>query len=325
MDLHVLVVDDDDTIRSVFAQVLEEDGYPVAEASSGEEALEIFRRELQPIVLTDIRMGGMSGIKLLQEIKEINPDTQVIIITSHASIDSTITALRAGAYDFLQKPVEELDMISTTVNRAAEKVRLINENRSLVEQLSAINYELKRSNEILQQLATRDGLTGLYNHRFFQESFSMEMSHSKRNSTPFSLLFMDVDFFKKFNDTNGHPMGDNLLKGLSKIIQGRVRGYDIVSRYGGEEFVVIMPGTPKQEALKVAEYLRLEVEAYTFEGGENMPLHQVTISIGVASFPEDGEDTATLLLNADQALYKAKHEGRNKVCTCDGTSYSLNW
>jgi diguanylate cyclase (GGDEF)-like protein len=316
MKLRVLVVDDEETIRTIFSQVLEEDGYEVTEAASGEEALEIFRRELQPIVLADILMEGMSGIQLLQEIKQINPDTQVIIITSHASLDSSITALRAGAYDYLQKPVDELDAISNTVARAADKIRLINENRSLVAQLSSVNDELKQSNETLQQLATRDGLTGLYNHRFFQESLALEMSHSKRHNLPFSLLFMDVDFFKKFNDTNGHPMGDSLLKGLSKIIQGRMRGYDIVSRYGGEEFVVIMPKTLKNDALVVAEYLRQEVAAFPFEGRENMPDNRVTISIGVASFPEDGADAAALLLSADQALYKAKHEGRNKVCTC---------
>ncbi len=316
MDLHVLVVDDEETLRSFFSQVLSEDGYIVSEAASGEEALAIFRRELQPIVLTDIRMGGMSGIQLLQEIKQINPDTQVIIITSHASVDSTITALRVGAYDYLLKPVDELDMITATVNRAAEKIRLINENRSLVAQLSAMNAELKRSNEMLQQLAVRDGLTGLYNHRFFQESFAMEMSQSKRHDTPFSILFMDVDFFKKYNDINGHPMGDSLLKTLSHLIQERVREYDIASRYGGEEFVVIMPRTVKSQALILAEDLRREVESFPFEGRENLPQKRVTLSIGVASFPEDGDDTTALLQRADQALYQAKNGGRNRVCSC---------
>lgn len=312
----VLVVDDEETMRSVLSQVITEDGYEVFEAGSGEEALAIFQRERPQIVLTDIVMGGMSGIDLLQEIKKISPDTQVILITCHASIDSSIKALRAGAYDYLQKPVEELDMISSIVARAAENIRLINANRSLVAQLSTVNTELKESNEALQQLATRDGLTGLYNHRFFQESLAMEMSNAKRHSSPFSLLFMDVDFFKKFNDTNGHPLGDEVLKGLAKIIQGRIRGYDVASRYGGEEFVVIMPRTRKNDARIVAESLRQEVETFPFEGRENMPDQRVTISIGVASFPEDGEEPAALLLSADQALYRAKHEGRNRVCLC---------
>jgi diguanylate cyclase (GGDEF)-like protein len=314
--MRVLVVDDEETMREVFSQVLEEDGYRVSVAASGEEALLIFQRERPPIVLTDIVMGGMSGIDLLQEIKKINPDTQVILITCHASVDSSVKALRAGAYDYLQKPVDELGLISSTVARAAEKVRLLTENRHLVSQLSTVNEELKQSNEVLQQLATRDGLTGLYNHRFFQEALALEMADATRHCKPCSLLFMDVDFFKKFNDTNGHPMGDTLLKGLARIIQGRMRGYDIVSRYGGEEFVVIMPGTVKGDALAVAESLRHEVEIFPFDGEENMPDKRVTISIGVASFPEDGEDGAGLLLSADQALYRAKHEGRNRVCTC---------
>ena len=312
--LHVMVVEDEETLRLVFSQVLSEDGFRITEAASGEEALALISHDVPHIVVTDIRMGGMSGLQLLDEIKKSHPDTQVIILTSHASVDLTITALRSGAYDYLLKPVDELDIISTTVSRAAEKVHLIHENRSLLEQLKAANQALLESNEALSQLATRDGLTGLFNHRFFQDALAKELSRSRRQNNPFSLLFIDVDYFKKYNDSNGHPMGDTLLKEVAQVLLSCVRDSDLVARYGGEEFVVILPVAARDGAMVVAEKIRQGIENSPFSGCETMPFGKITVSIGIASYPEAGEDAPVLLNYADQALYRAKHSGRNRVC-----------
>lgn len=311
MDL--LVVDDEETLRSVVSQVLSADGFTVAEAASGEEALEAFRSVSHPLVITDIRMGGMTGIELLAEIKEHNPDTQVVIMTSHASLDSALTALRAGAYDYLVKPFESLDLISAVAGRAAEKARLVTQNRELLEQLTRANAELKEANLALKELAVRDGLTALYNHRYFQEAFVLEVARSKRYGKQCSLIFMDVDNFKMYNDTNGHPQGDALLKTLARLMTTHLRICDTAARYGGEEFVLLLPETPKEAALGVAEELRCRVEAHPFPGGETQPLGKVTISIGVAGYPRDGVEAPELLDFADQLLYKAKNSGKNMV------------
>jgi len=311
MDL--LVVDDEETLRSVVSQVLTADGFTVAEAASGEEALEAFRASSHPLVITDIRMGGMSGIELLTEIKRHNPDTQVVIMTSHASLDSALTALRAGAYDYLVKPFESLDLISAVAGRAAEKARLVTQNRELLEQLKRANEELQETNSALKEMAVRDGLTSLYNHRYFQEALALETARCKRYEKQCCLVFIDVDNFKMYNDTHGHPEGDQLLKTLARILMSHLRSSDLAARYGGEEFVLLLPETSKDAALMIAEGLREKVADEPFAGRATQPLGRVTISIGVAGFPEDGTEAPALLACADQLLYKAKHGGKNMV------------
>ena len=311
--MQLLVVDDEETLRSVVSQVLSEDGFEVAEAASGEEALEAFRAKSHDVVITDIRMGGMSGIELLTAIKEHNQDTQVVIMTSHASLDSALTALRAGAYDYLVKPFESLDLISAVAGRAAEKARLVAQNRELLEQLQKANEELQQANEILKEMAVKDGLTSLYNHRYFQEALAQEFARSKRYAKQCSVIFIDVDNFKIYNDTHGHPEGDELLRTLSRIMMEHLRNTDLAARYGGEEFVLLLPETAKDPAIKIAEELRAKVEAHPFNGREMQPLGKVTISVGVACYPQDGGDAPSVMAYADQLLYKAKHGGKNQV------------
>jgi diguanylate cyclase (GGDEF)-like protein len=311
--MHLLVVDDEETLRSVVSQVLSADGFEVMEAASGEEALEAFRARSHPLVITDIRMGGMSGIELLNEIKQHNPDTQVVIMTSHASLDTALDAMRAGAYDYLVKPFESLDLISAVAGRAAEKARLVAQNRALLDQLQRANTELKEVNSALKEMAVRDGLTALFNHRHFQEALAQELARSSRSGKPCSIVFMDVDNFKAYNDTHGHPDGDKLLRTLSEILNAHLLCSDLAARYGGEEFVLLLPETPKTAALRIAESLRLKVEKEHFPGRERQPLGRVTISAGVACYPEDGRDAQTLLGCADQRLYQAKNGGRNQV------------
>jgi diguanylate cyclase (GGDEF)-like protein len=311
----VLVVDDEESLRGIVTQVLSEDGHDVSEASSAEEALEIFQQRSYPLVISDIKMPGMSGIELLQEIKKINTDTQFIIMTSYASLDTVITAMRHGAYDYLIKPFEDIDLVTAVANRAIEKIQLIKENQLLVNELVKKNNDLQKANERLVEMAVRDGLTGLYNHRYFQEALALEAARSLRYGHTFSLLFLDVDHFKRYNDTNGHLEGDRLLITLSQKVKEYVRGSDIVARYGGEEFVIILPETSRGNANQIAENIRTCVAEFPFKNRETQATDNITISIGVATFPEDGSDGASLLKHADDLLYKAKDSGRNKVCT----------
>ena len=314
MSTRVLVVDDEDTLRMVISQVLEEDGYEVTTAASGEEALRLFRQSPFPIVLTDVIMGKMNGLELLREVKLLDSEALVVVMTSQASLDKATAAIRRGAYDFLTKPFDELDVISAVVNRADEKVQLLQRNKALMVSLKKHAEELERLNSNLEDLAIHDGLTGLHNHRYFRESLDLELSRSTRHRRPFSLVFMDVDHFKKFNDTYGHLAGDEVLKGLSRMFQGGKRASTIVARYGGEEFVALLPETSKDKASEYAELIRSRAEAATFQDDHGRERCKVTISLGVATFPDDGTDSKSLMEHADRALYQAKESGRNRVC-----------
>jgi diguanylate cyclase (GGDEF)-like protein len=310
----ILVVDDEATVRSVLIQVLEEDGYTVTGAGSGTRALEILERDSFDLVITDIKMPGITGLELLEKVKERYPDTQVIIITSYASLDTSLSALRNGAYDYLFKPFEDLDLVSAAAKRATERVQLMRENRHLLDQLKKQNVQLEKANRTLKNLACRDGLTGLFNHRYFQDVLRHEIHRCARNEAIFSLIFLDVDHFKKYNDSHGHLAGDKLLRQLSEIFSKAVRRSDIVARYGGEEFVIILPSTSKKNAQIVGEKLRRYIEAFPFEGRGTQPNGKLTISLGISAFPDDGQERALLIQRADEAMYRAKNGGRNRVC-----------
>lgn len=311
--MRILVADDEESLRSVTNQVLTGDGHEVTLASSGEEALEAFLKQPFPLVITDIKLGDMSGLELLQKIKQVRQDTQVVIMTTGESLNAAMDAMRTGAYDYMIKPFDDTEVISKVAGRAMEKIRLTEENRSLLAKLKKKSEELEFANKALRELSIRDGLTGLYNHRYFQETIATEIFRSRRYSRTFSLLFMDIDLFKKYNDVNGHPEGDKLLITLSRILVENLRSSDFVARYGGEEFVMILPETPKKSAFGVADEIRRKIADHPFDGREALPQGKVTVSMGVASYPEDGRDVSSLILIADQALYQAKAQGRNKI------------
>ncbi|MCX7917678.1 MAG: sensor domain-containing diguanylate cyclase [bacterium] len=172
------------------------------------------------------------------------------------------------------------------------------------------NAELLNKTKIL---SITDGLTQLYNRRHFEKLFSEILSKCQANYTPLSVAMGDVDFFKFYNDKNGHPAGDNVLRTIGEILKRNVKGSDIVARYGGEEFIIIFPETSKENALKICEKLRKAVKEFKFPYEENQPNGDLTISFGVASYPEDGSTTSEIIKKADNALYKAKAEGKDRV------------
>lgn len=310
----VLVVDDEETLRFIISSVLEDEGYQVTTAASGEEAMRLLEANPYKLVISDIVMPGMSGIDLLRKIKEKKPETEVVIITSQASLETAVTAVGAGAYDYLIKPFDQLEVITSVAHKAFEKIRLTEEKERLVNELHGKNIELKQTVNSLEEMANRDGLTGLYNHRYFKDALTMEVDRSKRYDWIFSLLFIDIDYFKNYNDTNGHPAGDEVLRSLTAIVHKFLRKTDVFARYGGEEFTVILPETPKDFAAVVAGSMREIVEKHQFFAEESQPDGKLTISIGVATYPEDAETGEDLIERADQAMYKAKQTGRNRVC-----------
>jgi diguanylate cyclase (GGDEF)-like protein len=162
-------------------------------------------------------------------------------------------------------------------------------------------------------MANRDGLTGLYNHRFFREALEQELARARRHRRQFALLFMDIDHFKHYNDSHGHLAGDALLRSVAMLLQERSRGETLAARYGGEEFVMLVPETNAEGARRYAEILREMFERHTFAGRESQPAGRLTMSFGVAAYPEAGDDSASLIDAADKALYHSKGSGRNRV------------
>ncbi len=313
----ILVVDDDATIRSLLSELLHGEGYDVVTAKSGEEALELVLQTPYPLIISDVKMHAMTGIELLKKIKEVSTDIQVIVMTSYATVDTAVSALRIGAYDFIVKPFEDLQLVAISVRRAVEKLRMVQENKRLIDSLTKTKQDLEQLNEELKRLAIYDGLTGLYNYRQFQEAISFEISRCTRYKQMFSLVIMDIDNFKVYNDANGHPAGDALLKLLAEVLLRRLRKSDMIARYGGEEFICILPATDKSNAFHLAEHLRQLISEHPFPRGETQPLGFVSVSMGIASFPEDGTETSSLIRMADSALFRAKRSGKNTVCLAE--------
>jgi diguanylate cyclase (GGDEF)-like protein len=206
-------------------------------------------------------------------------------------------------------PGREMSRLSGLVNAMA--AALWAERENLERTVAERTKELSDVNARLERLAVTDGLTGLYNHRRFQEALHAELLRCERHKRPLAVLMIDVDFFKRVNDTKGHPVGDVLLRRLGEVLSQDLRQTDLVARYGGEEFAVLLPETTKTEAFQVAERMREAVEQglnTTMQWGQ-----KITVSLGVATFPEDAKTAELLLEAADQALYTAKRQGRNRV------------
>jgi two-component system, cell cycle response regulator len=314
MTYQVLVADDDISIRTLIAEVLGDDGFDVTTAANGEEAWEKFEKASHEIVLTDIRMPLLDGLQLLQRIRTKSPMTRVLILTSFASVASSVQALKDGAFDYLIKPFESLDAVSRTVQRAVEHIEAAREREeALVDSLIRKNMELGQLNKVFHDLASRDGLTGLYNHRFIQNTLQSEFERAQTNGHPLSVIVLDVDHFKDYNDSHGHLMGDYVLKTLADLLQHNVGDIDIVARWGGEEFVIVCPKCTPESAHALAARLCKTIAAYPFEGRETQPKRYVSVSVGVAAMNHRTLDPSELIRAADAAVYEVKRNGRDGV------------
>lgn len=214
---------------------------------------------------------------------------------------------------------DELARLFRTLNLAAERLgadqsRLEDAVAARTEQLEATNQKLVDANARLERLAVTDGLTGLHNHRYFQEALAAEHARWGRTGHAFAVVLMDVDHFKHYNDTQGHPAGDEVLRAVATTLKDHTRDTDVVARYGGEEFVVLLPETDIEAAAAVAEKLRAAIAALPVPHAEKQPLGALTVSAGVAACPRHAPTAEALVSAADAALYAAKHAGRNRVC-----------
>ncbi len=234
------------------------------------------------------------------------------------SVAATCIPSGCGMKSLICVPIIIKDRIRGIVHLdAAREDAFDREDLELVKMLAgeiAIIMERTFLYEEIKEMSIKDPLTGVYNRRKLEEDLNHEVSRAKRYNRNFSILMIDVDWFKKYNDTHGHQKGDELLKRIVEILKSCLRASDRIYRYGGEEFVVLLPETPRERAYVAAERLRKRIEQEKFFGAEkSQPEGKVTISIGVAGFPDDGKNWEEILRKADSALYRAKEEGRNRV------------
>lgn len=289
----ILVVDDIQENVRVLAQLFRQD-YQVKIALKGQEALRIAETSPQPdIILLDIMMPDIDGYSICKQLKN-NPmtaDIPVVFITALDQEQDEEYALNLGAIDFITKP------ISPAVVRARVKNHL----------------ELKFLRDHLRGLSMLDGLTGLANRRRFDETLHSEWQRAKRNSSQLSLIMLDIDHFKNYNDSYGHLAGDDCLKAIADCLRlSFKRPQDLVARWGGEEFICLLPETSLAAAIQLAEQTRLAVAALRIEHRASPVAPVVTISLGVAC--QGNQNEATMLVElADQSLYDAKKNGRNRV------------
>lgn len=277
--------------------------------------------EIKPtIILQDLVMPDVDGYTLLKFYRA-NPATSgtpVIILSSREDPKDKSHAFEIGASDYLVKLPDRIELVARI--RAHSKTYLLQLQRDeAYEEMKRLQEQLTESNAILQRLSTMDGLTGLANRRHFDETLESEWRIGLRDKTILSVIMIDIDFFKKYNDGYGHQGGDDCLKGVAKILGETVhRAGDFVARYGGEEFVVILRSTDAKGAAVLAEQMRANVEAQHIPHAYSAVADHVSISLGVAAMhPDNSASPADLLAKADGALYKAKEQGRNRYAIAE--------
>jgi diguanylate cyclase (GGDEF)-like protein len=299
----ILLVDDDRFMRTVLCQTLQDAGYCVRQAANGKEALELCSTSYFPIILTDWVMPEMDGIEFCRAFREKPADnyTYLILLTSQEGKEKLIAGLEAGADEYLTKPVQDAELM----------VRLKTARRIL-----DLETSLQKSLEEIKQLSIHDALTGTFNRGYLDQHLPNELRRSDRYMRELSLIMLDLDHFKKINDTWGHQAGDAVLQHCARILAGTVRReVDWVARYGGEEFILVLPETDQIGCTVVAERLRslLAATPCLFRSEEI----RVTASFGsVTRRPSDkpgGANAELLLHHADQCLYQAKKTGRNRI------------
>jgi len=255
------------------------------------------------VLVADLYMPEMSGLEVAQQARAIDPKMQTIILTGSASFETAVEALRAGVYDYLTKPLESLASFELSLTRALEHHYLMVENARLFSEV--------------QRLAVTDPLTGLFNRRKLDETLELEVERSKRYNRPLSAIMIDLDQMKQVNDRLGHPTGDLVLKAVGQAVRSQVRKVDVVTRYGGDEFFVLLPESDLQEALAIARRIREDIRQVS-AGDMSMGA-----STGVAKWKPDYNTPEAFLRAVDSALYQAKGQGGGRIVAVDPASGEL--
>jgi diguanylate cyclase (GGDEF)-like protein len=306
--MRVLIVEDDPMSALVLRRTLESMGHETIAAADGLEAWELVQRHDIRLVISDWMMPRMDGLELCRRIRSRTDPvyTYVIVVTAKRQRKDRVEALQAGADDLLSKSFDRGELMART--RVAQRILSKQEELQARSRRSeAMRDELACQNLMLAELAVCDSLTGLKNRRHFREVLDGGFSFALRQRLPMSIVMLDVDQFKSYNDTYGHPAGDAVLSDLAAMLLENSREHDLVARYGGEEFVVLLPATDVSSARLVCERMRGMIERHRWR------LRPVTASFGIATMGPGTLGASQLIEEADQALYHSKRRGRDRV------------
>ncbi len=303
-----MIVDDVPANIQFLGKILKDEGFKISPASSGEKALEMIPRVKPDLVLMDIMMPGIDGFEVCRRMKDSPEmkDIPVIFLSALNQPEDIVKGFKLGAADYISKPFNTEELLV----RVRNHIELVNNRKLIIHFMD----EVGKQNQQLQQLAITDSLTGLYNHSFTIERLHQEAANARRYGSPLTVMMLDIDFFKNINDTHGHPFGDDVLRVVTDIIRSNIREGDIAGRYGGEEFLLVLPNTPLDGGMVIAERIRSRVEEHEW----NFPDLKVTISAGVQDLTD--QDQAQLIKQADESLYLAKQAGRNRVVSSEEKS-----
>ena len=317
-------------------QLAQDPGIACVLVHTGEDALEKLRAGTFDLVIADHALAGMSGLDLLREVKRAWQELDVILMTDSADMQGLLQALEAGVYDYLLKPFASTADVSKKIVRALDKRRVVLENRHLIRYLSQANaqiedmnraleaqviertQQLQEANQHLEQLTLTDDVTGLYNQRFLHSRLEEEFQRARRYATSLGVVMLDLDKFKHVNDSHDHLFGSRVLRRVGQLLLQAVRDTDMVIRYGGDEFVILLPHTAMVDAIRIAERIRRAVA----EGdvGDSSDVWHISASVGVAALDLCPTETGRALMRAaDLALYCAKAAGRNQVQAAPAT------
>ncbi|MGB3681617.1 MAG: diguanylate cyclase [Rubrobacteraceae bacterium] len=307
--MRVLVAEDDAVSRLILRRAVEKLGHECLTAEDGEKAWQTYKENPDlDVVISDWMMPGVDGLELCHRIRaeERHGYTYFIFLTALGDKEHLLMGFEAGADDYLSKPLDREEL----------QVRLISAHRltTLHHQLDEQRMELERLNTQLADQARTDALTGLSNRLRMQEDLASLDARKERYGQTYCVVLCDIDFFKPYNDTYGHPAGDEILRRVAGAIKSHCRSGDTAYRYGGEEFLAVLPEQTRESGLRVAERLRQAIEGLKIPHGSRKAPEIVTISVGIAATSErDGKDAEATLQEADEALYEAKKLGRNQV------------
>lgn len=329
----ILIVDDSPDTRMLLKTFLGAAGYSkVLVASSAKEAFVYLGMENPAtaagvdLVLLDIVLPDMDGIEACRRIKAhaATRDIPIIMVTAKTDMKDLKAAFSAGAMDYIIKPVNRIEL-QARVQSALLLKQEMDQRKAREQELLAVTRQLEEANRALQFLSMQDGLTSIANRRRLDEFMAVEWRRAIREQTSVSLIMVDIDFFKAYNDAYGHQAGDECLKQVAGVLRSTLkRAGDMVARYGGDELVVVMTGTHAEGASIVAEALRTRVEALRIPHGASVVSPYVTISLGIATMvPDRNAKPDELLAVADQALYVAKQQGRNRTKVLDRTNRKI--
>jgi diguanylate cyclase (GGDEF)-like protein len=336
----VLLIEEDENSSQLLSSVMARLGYKITVTADPSKALADLKDETFTLVIAEVSLFQPSGMVKIQA-----PNPEICFLFTGHSVEEFRDQIEPGVSDFLSKPFsleeaeyrvrrilverdgrlryqeaeQELRAARKELERKTRELELSWEDlehikhlyQEIGSELNKTSEKLRRANDQLEVLAITDGLTEVYNHRYFMDQIQERFKDAKRLSTQLSLLMIDIDHFKAFNDNHGHMAGDLILREIAYILRSSCQTEDLVARYGGEEFAIVLPDSDSHQAEKVAEKIRAAVESHQFPDGDKVK--QVTVSVGIGVLGEGVNSVDDLISSADKALYRAKAAGRNRV------------